>query len=382
MLVAAAVPAGPDPDADAPYAAQRGGIARSGLREPAHARRRAPVGDRRRRRAVRRRRRAEPSAGGWSRCSAAWARRARRSRSASAPSQPAWPSCRAPTQEARSALECIVGDGGGVVALPRLSPFGYLALRADDTARRLVDPRVREFLDEDRARGGVLTATIRAFADADLNVNAAAEQPAGPPQHRAVPPAPDRGAHRPQPAPDRRSARPAVRDRARRAVRPGGSLACRTCPTSSPRSSRCPTCRPPPWLGEAPKRVTSKGIAAGDIVAGGQAGPALPRAGDRARAAGVRALRARASARSTAGSPGAPRRCARSSSVWRKARARSRPCDTPAGRSRRSLGSWDRRMVETISRLTDALAEARERTLALVAAAQRRRRRDASTTRS
>ena len=35
---------------------------------------------------------------------------------------------------------------------------------------------MREFLDEDRARGGVLTATIRAFADADLKVNAAAEQ--------------------------------------------------------------------------------------------------------------------------------------------------------------------------------------------------------------
>ena len=31
--------------------------------------------------------------------------------------------------EALSALECIVGDGGGVVALPHLSPFGYLALQ-------------------------------------------------------------------------------------------------------------------------------------------------------------------------------------------------------------------------------------------------------------
>jgi DNA-binding PucR family transcriptional regulator len=34
---------------------------------------------------------------------------------------------------------------------------------------------VREFLDEDRARGGVLKDTIRAFADADLKINAAAE---------------------------------------------------------------------------------------------------------------------------------------------------------------------------------------------------------------
>ena len=77
--------------------------------------------------------------------------------------------------EARAALEGV-DDDGGVAALPRLSPFGYLALRAEDTARRLVDPRVRTFLDEDRARGGVLTATIRAFADADLNMRLAAER--------------------------------------------------------------------------------------------------------------------------------------------------------------------------------------------------------------
>ena len=76
-------------------------------------------------------------------------------------------------QEARSALECVTD--GGVSALPRLSAFQYLALHSDDTARRLVDPRMREFLAEDRSRGGVLTATIRAFADADMNLRAAAE---------------------------------------------------------------------------------------------------------------------------------------------------------------------------------------------------------------
>ena len=76
-------------------------------------------------------------------------------------------------QEARSALECVAD--GGVSALPRLSAFQYLALHSDDTARRLVDPRMREFLTEDRARGGVLTATIRAFSDADMNLRAAAE---------------------------------------------------------------------------------------------------------------------------------------------------------------------------------------------------------------
>jgi DNA-binding PucR family transcriptional regulator len=77
--------------------------------------------------------------------------------------------------EARAAMECL-GGGDGVMALPRLSPFQYLALRADDTARRLVDPRVRAFLDEDRARGGVLTTTLRAFVSADLNVRVLAQR--------------------------------------------------------------------------------------------------------------------------------------------------------------------------------------------------------------
>jgi PucR C-terminal helix-turn-helix domain/GGDEF-like domain len=77
--------------------------------------------------------------------------------------------------EANAALETL-GDDVGVAALPRLSPFEFLALRAEDTARRLVDPRLRSFLDDDRARGGVLTATIRAFAEADLNLRVAAER--------------------------------------------------------------------------------------------------------------------------------------------------------------------------------------------------------------
>ena len=75
--------------------------------------------------------------------------------------------------EARTALG-NVGDGGGLVALPRLSPLDYLVLRADDTARWLVDGRLRAFLDDDRARGGVLVATVRAFADANLNLRLAA----------------------------------------------------------------------------------------------------------------------------------------------------------------------------------------------------------------
>ncbi|MGY6018775.1 PucR family transcriptional regulator [Streptomyces spinosirectus] len=78
-------------------------------------------------------------------------------------------------QEARAALDLVPG-GGGVAALPRLSPFDYLALRADDLARQLVDPRVRLLLEEDRRRGDTLAVTIRAFADADLNLRLAADR--------------------------------------------------------------------------------------------------------------------------------------------------------------------------------------------------------------
>jgi DNA-binding PucR family transcriptional regulator len=77
--------------------------------------------------------------------------------------------------EARAALECVADDGG-VAALPELSAFQYLARRAEETASRLVDPQVREFLAEDRERGGMLVGTIRAFADADLNLRVAAER--------------------------------------------------------------------------------------------------------------------------------------------------------------------------------------------------------------
>jgi sugar diacid utilization regulator len=78
-------------------------------------------------------------------------------------------------QEAHVALSSV-GAEGGVEALPRLSAFDYLALHADETARRLVDPHLRAFLDEDRDRGQVLTKTIRAVVEADLNLRVAAER--------------------------------------------------------------------------------------------------------------------------------------------------------------------------------------------------------------
>jgi sugar diacid utilization regulator len=78
-------------------------------------------------------------------------------------------------EEAHVALSGVADDGG-VEALARLTAFDYLALRADDTARRLVDPRLRAFLQDDRRRGGALTETIRAVAVADLNLRVAAER--------------------------------------------------------------------------------------------------------------------------------------------------------------------------------------------------------------
>ena len=77
-------------------------------------------------------------------------------------------------EEARAAL-ALLTDEGGVAALPKMTPFDYLALQADDTAARLVDPAIRRFLEEDRARGGVLIATIRALAQANLNMRVASE---------------------------------------------------------------------------------------------------------------------------------------------------------------------------------------------------------------
>jgi sugar diacid utilization regulator len=77
--------------------------------------------------------------------------------------------------EARQGVARIA-ETGGVVALPSLSAFEYLTSRTDDTVGRLVDPRVRQVLAEDRARGSVLATTVRAFAEADLSLRVTAER--------------------------------------------------------------------------------------------------------------------------------------------------------------------------------------------------------------
>jgi DNA-binding PucR family transcriptional regulator len=51
-----------------------------------------------------------------------------------------------------------------------MSPFDYLARSATETARRLVDPDVRELLADER-----VCETIQALADADLRLARAAE---------------------------------------------------------------------------------------------------------------------------------------------------------------------------------------------------------------
>jgi hypothetical protein len=75
--------------------------------------------------------------------------------------------------EACAAVESL-GPGGGLIALPDLSAFEYLTLRGDATARRLVAPAVRRFVDEEAAGGGALTDTLLAYAAANLNAKVAA----------------------------------------------------------------------------------------------------------------------------------------------------------------------------------------------------------------
>jgi PucR C-terminal helix-turn-helix domain/GGDEF-like domain len=69
-----------------------------------------------------------------------------------------------------------VGDGAAVVALQDLSLLDYLASEADETARRLVPAGARRLAEEDRHGAGTLAATLRAYADCDMNVMRAAER--------------------------------------------------------------------------------------------------------------------------------------------------------------------------------------------------------------
>ncbi len=78
-------------------------------------------------------------------------------------------------REACFALATL-GAAGGVAALEDLSPLDCMVLRGDPLVERLLSPQIRRFVAADVARGGLLTSTVVAYADADLNLTAAAEQ--------------------------------------------------------------------------------------------------------------------------------------------------------------------------------------------------------------
>ena len=75
-------------------------------------------------------------------------------------------------REAVSAVR-FVSKEGDVAPLTQLTPFEYLALNADETAQRLIDPKILRFLAEDRRRGRMLVDTLRAYSKADLNFKTA-----------------------------------------------------------------------------------------------------------------------------------------------------------------------------------------------------------------
>jgi sugar diacid utilization regulator len=77
--------------------------------------------------------------------------------------------------EARRALE-HAGAAAPAVALEEIRLLDYLTAAADDTARRLVPPGADDLRRADGRGGGALSATLRAYADCDLNVARTAER--------------------------------------------------------------------------------------------------------------------------------------------------------------------------------------------------------------
>lgn len=57
-----------------------------------------------------------------------------------------------------------------------VSTIEYMVLREDRTARRLIRPELRSFVEEDLARDGVLVQTLLEYANADLNAKIAAQR--------------------------------------------------------------------------------------------------------------------------------------------------------------------------------------------------------------
>ena len=74
-------------------------------------------------------------------------------------------------REARGAADSL-GPAGGVLALTRLSALDYLISFRDPTAERLIPPAIQAFVRDDLERGGVLTSTLIAYFECNLNVTA------------------------------------------------------------------------------------------------------------------------------------------------------------------------------------------------------------------
>jgi DNA-binding PucR family transcriptional regulator len=74
-------------------------------------------------------------------------------------------------REARGAAESL-GPAGGVLALTSLSALDYLISFRDPTAERLIPPAIQAFIKDDLDRGGVLTSTLIAYFESNLNVTA------------------------------------------------------------------------------------------------------------------------------------------------------------------------------------------------------------------
>jgi sugar diacid utilization regulator len=77
--------------------------------------------------------------------------------------------------EASAAVERVRPDGG-VLSLSTMSAFDCLTLFGRRAAQRRIPAPIRTFVAEDRADGGALIATLRAYAKADFNVKAASAQ--------------------------------------------------------------------------------------------------------------------------------------------------------------------------------------------------------------
>ncbi len=78
-------------------------------------------------------------------------------------------------EEARMARRSLRGRAG-VQSLSRMSTLDYLVQTHDRTARRLVRPQVRAFVQEDLAAGGTFVETLRRYVACDLNAKLAAMQ--------------------------------------------------------------------------------------------------------------------------------------------------------------------------------------------------------------